>query len=104
MSDLITDLITDLKRYSPQKVILFGSRAKGEADQFSDLDILIIKKTKKRFLERLREVALLLRSTLPSVDLFVYNQEELRRMQKQENPFIVKALKEGKVIYEAKKT
>jgi len=100
MTKIIDSLIADLKRYSPEKVILFGSQARGEADQFSDIDIVIIKETRKRFLERLKEVALLLRSSLPSINVFVYNRKEFDRLKNTDNPFIAQVLKEGRVIYE----
>lgn len=96
----MAEIVSDLKKYSPQKIILFGSRARGEEDQFSDFDILVIKETQKRFLERLREVALLLRATLPSINVFVYNLKEFETMKRLRNPFIERVLKEGKVVYE----
>jgi len=39
--------------YAPQKIILFGSYACGEPDEDSDVDLLIIKETSQRFLDRL---------------------------------------------------
>ena len=42
--------------YKPEKIILFGSFAYGEPDEESDIDLLIIKKTRKPFFERLYEV------------------------------------------------
>lgn len=102
MKSLLSQIVSDLKKYSPDKIILFGSQARREADRFSDFDILVLKETKKRFLERLREAILLLRNTLPPVNLFVYNSKEFKNMKQVKNPFIQKALKEGKVLYEAK--
>ena len=36
-------LMEDLKAYQPEKVILFGSAARGDVDSYSDLDVVIIK-------------------------------------------------------------
>lgn len=102
MKRLLSKIVSDLKKYSPEKIILFGSRARGEADEFSDFDILVLKETEKRFLERLREATLLLRNTLPPVNLFVYNRKEFKNMKQVKNPFIERVLKEGKVVYETK--
>lgn len=102
MANVSANLISHLKKYSPTKIILFGSQARGEADRYSDIDILIIKETKKRFLQRLREVALLLPKDSPPVNLFVYNNEEIKAMRRVKNPFIEKVFQEGKIIYEAK--
>lgn len=90
----ITDLIVG--SYQPEKIILFGSQARGEADADSDVDLIIIKKTRKRFIQRLLEVPL-----LPvAADIFVYTPEEFERMLQQENPFLQSALQHAKVIYE----
>jgi len=91
-----------IKRYVPEKIIVFGSYVRGETDEYSDLDFVIIKKTKKRFIERLIEAAKLIDSDLGKVDIFVYTPEEFQRMIELENPFIENVLKDGKVIYEAK--
>lgn len=92
-------IIEALKAYNPEKIILFGSSARGEKDKYSDIDLIIIKKTKDRFLQRLKKAALLIREPLP-VDLFVYTPEEFAQMLEDENPFVQMVSKEGKVIYE----
>jgi len=91
-----------LKKYQPEKIILFGSYARDEADEYSDLDFVVVKKTAKRFLERLIEVAKLIDNDLGNVDVFVYTPEEFERMIEWENPFIERVLKEGRVLYEKK--
>ena len=90
-----------LKRYNPERIIIFGSYARGEADEQSDVDVVVIKQTDKRFLERLIEVARCLDNDLGKVDVFVYTREEFEEMQRGENPFIAKVLSEGRVIYPA---
>lgn len=39
--------------YAPERIILFGSFAYGEPDEDSDIDLLIIKDTHERFLDRM---------------------------------------------------
>ena len=85
-----------LKRYDPEKVIIFGSYARGEMDEYSDLDFVVVKKTERRFIERLIEVAKLIPNDLGKVDVFVYTPEEFKRMREGENPFIGQVLKEGR--------
>ncbi|MGH7807850.1 MAG: nucleotidyltransferase domain-containing protein [Thermodesulfobacteriota bacterium] len=94
-------LVECLRRYNPEKIILFGSYARGDADEYSDLDVVIIKNTEKRFLERLVEVAKYLDNDLGKVDVFVYTGAEFEDMRREENPFIEKVLAEGRVIYQA---
>lgn len=49
-------LVALLRRYEPQKIILFGSRARGKADDLSDYDVIIVKRTDRSFMERLHEM------------------------------------------------
>jgi predicted nucleotidyltransferase len=86
-----------LTQYDPvEKIIMFGSSARGEAGEQSDLDLIIVKKTDKPFLKRILEVPL-----FPvRADVFVYTPEEFSEMQEYENPFIMSALKNAKILYE----
>ena len=95
-------MLERLKECQPEKIILFGSYARGDADEYSDLDFVVIKKTDKRFLERLIEVAKLINNDLGNVDVFVYMSEEFERMIEWENPFIERVLKEERILYEKK--
>ena len=91
----IVDILTN--QYGPiEKIILFGSQARGEADEYSDVDLIVIKNTEKRFVQRLGEVPL-----LPvHADVFVYTPEEFEMMKENENPFIMSVLESAKIIYE----
>jgi len=57
MQKSLAALLDALKAYHPQKIILFGSAARGEADAESDLDLLVIKETREPFVERLEVMA-----------------------------------------------
>jgi predicted nucleotidyltransferase len=100
--DRVERIVECLKKYEPEKIILFGSYIRGEMDEYSDLDFAVIKKTKKRFIRRLIEVAKLADNNLGKMDIFVYTPKEFQRMIEDENPFIEQVLKEGRVVYEAK--
>jgi predicted nucleotidyltransferase len=94
-------LLDALKRYHPQKVILFGSAARGDADAESDLDLLVIKETREPFVARLESMADLCPAGVHA-DILVYTPDEIQMMLDEENPFIMQALREGKVVYEAR--
>jgi len=96
----VHQVVEELKPYQPLRVVLFGSAARGDADEFSDLDFVVIKQTEKPFLERLKEAALLV-NVPGSVDILVYTPEEWQRMQAVESPFAERVLAEGRVVYEA---
>lgn len=95
MKDVV-DLI--LAGYGPvEKILLFGSAARGQQDEASDIDLIIIKHTSLRFLDRLLSVPM-----LPvHADVFVYTPEEFAQMQQQENPFVLSALEDAIVLYAA---
>jgi len=90
-----------VEEYQPQKVILFGSMASGETSEWSDIDLVIIKDTPKRFLDRLKEVALLCRATV-GVDYLVYTPQEFEELASEESNLFVQReiMQKGKVLYE----
>ncbi|MSQ06594.1 MAG: nucleotidyltransferase domain-containing protein [Dehalococcoidia bacterium] len=85
--------------YSPEKVILFGSYARGDYDEFSDIDLIVIKKTEQRFFQRLAEVMAFIPREV-AADVFVYTPQEFQAMVESGNPFIEQAIKDGIVLYE----
>lgn len=85
------------KEYHAEKVILFGSYARGEATEDSDVDILVIAPTKERFFERMASVKRLvrdLRNGLPVAPI-VLTPEEIRERKKVEDQFIIEILEKG---------
>jgi predicted nucleotidyltransferase len=48
----LDEIVAVLKSYDPERIILFGSRARGEADEYSDYGIIVIKHTDRSFLDR----------------------------------------------------
>lgn len=92
-------IVEVLKPYRPKKVILFGSFARGDYHGLSDLDLIIIKDTEKRFLDRIVEVLELFDSSIP-VEPLVYTSKEIDRLLAEENSFITQALNEGRVLYD----
>ncbi|MCL5429364.1 MAG: nucleotidyltransferase domain-containing protein [Chloroflexi bacterium] len=93
----ILEIIEQLKTLEPEKIILFGSQAGGEAGLESDIDIAIITETDKPFHERLIEARRLIRSTVP-LDLFIFTNKEIEESQVH-NPFIRDIVRRGKVVY-----
>ena len=108
MPVLLTDLDELRRRIAPhirraRKVIAFGSVARGEADAFSDLDLIIIADTSRPFLERFKDFAGLY-DVWPRLDLLVYTREEFARMVAEDNPLLRQALEEGVVLHEARES
>lgn len=89
------------KKYKPEKIILFGSMARNQADEDSDIDMLIVKKTGKRRVDRIGEVLNLVDYSL-AFEPLVLTPKELEERQKLGDFFVLDILREGKVLYEAK--
>ena len=84
----------------PEKIILFGSAARGEMGPHSDLDILVVKSGADHWglSGRIRRA---LRGVNAAVDLVVATPEDIERY-KDSHPLVYKpALREGRVVYEA---
>ena len=92
-------IISKLASLDIEKISLFGSYARGRADLFTDLDVLVIMNTDKPFIERAGEIYSLL--CLPvDADVLCYTPEEFRRMC--DTPFMKKILEDEVVLYEKK--
>ena len=87
------------QHYHPHKIILFGSLASGQVGEWSDLDLIIVAETDKRFLDRAKEAMLLLRPKV-GVDLLVYTPEEFKHLSQERLFFHTEILGKGKVLYE----
>ena len=84
----------------PEKIILFGSYARGTATEASDVDLLVI--SRSAVTRREREVHLtrqLFGSGVP-YDLLVLTPEEIEERLRRNGPFIREILSTGRVIYE----
>jgi predicted nucleotidyltransferase len=89
-----------VRQFRPVRIILFGSRARGEAEQWSDVDLLVVlpEVTDKRqaTVEILRAL-----SDLPVCkDVVVTTPEEVARRGHLVGDVLRSALREGKVLYE----
>jgi len=93
-------LIQIVAGYDPERVILFGSLAEGDVNESSDIDLVIIKETKKRYWERQRELSRIVKARL-ACDIFIYTPEEWERAIREGRSFAVKEIQgKGKIIYE----
>jgi len=100
MKKKVQRLMKSLLHYEPERVYLFGSWARGEEDELSDLDVVVIKRTDSSFLDRLREIASLLPLDLGGVDVLVYTPDEFAVMQRQGNAFAEMIDEEALLIYD----
>lgn len=95
-------IVQRLRPYRPKKVILFGSYAWGRPTRSSDLDLLVIKDSRKPKHHRITEVERLLYPAPFPVDVLVYTPAELQKRLKLGDFFLRRVMKDGKVLYEEK--
>lgn len=99
--DYITKKI--VKAIDPEKIILFGSYARGDYKKNSDLDLFIIKDGDHNSRMMRRKVDSLLGDRKFPVDLFVRKTEEVkRRFEIGDHFYLYHIFKDGKVLYEKK--
>jgi len=85
----------------PLKVILFGSHARGEADDHSDVDLLIIEPTVSNRYEKMIGLNRALKGMLMPVDLLVISEQEFEARSRIPGTVEHAACKEGRVLYAA---
>jgi len=94
-----------VKGIDPEKIILFGSYARGDYSKHSDLDLFIIKDGDHDGQVMRGKVADLLWGREFGIDLFVRKTEEVEWNFRAKNPFYIHHIfKHGKVLYEKKKS
>jgi len=83
----------------PERIILFGSHARGDAGEDSDYDFLVIE---THVADRAKEMVRLRRALRPlriPVDVLVYSSEDVARWGNQPGSALYAALREGEVVY-----
>ena len=97
LSEIIRRIVAAI---DPDRIILFGSRARGDARPDSDYDLLVIKDTKERTLVLAQRAYRALVGLLGPVDLLVETPDRLKRLRDCPGLVYGDALSDGKVVYE----
>ena len=88
------------REFGAERVILFGSYARGAVTGDSDVDLLVIVPFQGKSVDKSVEIRMKLRPRFP-VDLLVRTPEKVRRRLEMGDGFMREILQEGKVLYEA---
>jgi len=88
------------QEFGAQKVLLFGSYARGTITEDSDVDVLVIGPFEGRSVDKSVEIRMKLRPGFP-VDLLVRTPDKVRERIKMGDTFMREILEQGKVLYEA---
>jgi HEPN domain-containing protein/predicted nucleotidyltransferase len=98
----ITKRIVD--QYKPDLIILYGSRARANQRDGSDADLLIIKETDDRPIDRRIQVEGIVSDRLIPLDITVYTPKEFRYLFSLGSPLVEEIINEGTVLYMRKVT
>lgn len=100
-----TELLNEIVRriveaIRPDKIVLFGSRARGDAHRGSDIDLLVIAGSSEPRYRRSAPLYGVLSDILVPMDILVYTPDEVKAWREVRQAFVSTALREGRVLYE----
>ena len=84
---------------NPQRIVLFGSRARGQAKADSDYDLLLIEPSTLPRYKRAARYRRALIGAAPAKDILVWTPAEVEEWSGVPNAFITTVIREGVVLY-----
>jgi predicted nucleotidyltransferase len=100
-SSKLASAVQALAQAAPQaeQIMLFGSRARADADENSDYDFLVIETAVVNPATEMVRLRRALRPLRMAADVLVYSRDEVNRWGQQPGTALYWALKEGRVVY-----
>jgi len=99
--ELLADIVRRIvETAQPEKIILFGSRARDDARPESDFDVLVIKESDEPRYRRSVPLYVALADLPAEVEIMVYTPEEVEEWSQVAQAFVTTAVREGTTIYE----
>jgi len=92
-------IVSRLAEHGAERVVLYGSFARGDFHADSDVDLLIVKDTDERFIDRIASALAVTGARIP-VEPVVHTQAELETMRARRSGLLADVEREGKVLYE----
>ena len=88
-----------VEQFHPDKIILFGSQARGDAGPDSDVDLLVVMPFEGRKLDKIVEIGAALSDFTVPLDILVSTPEQLAVQKEIPGTAQRAAVREGKVLY-----
>jgi predicted nucleotidyltransferase len=87
-------------QFYPDKIILFGSHARGDARPDSDVDLLVVMPVEGSKRQKATEIDMALADRMVPLDLIVVTPEDFERGSHQIGSLLRPAVLEGRVMYD----
>lgn len=99
--DVLDEIVARIvEAVDPDKIILFGSRARGDGSEHSDYDILIVSDSGVSRLQRTVPLYRALAYAPGEHDVVWWTPDEIAEWRRVKSHFITTAVREGRVIHE----
>ena len=100
---LLDEMVRRIREIAqPDKIVLFASRARGDAGPDSDFDSLVIKSSDQPRYKRSGPIYSALADMPAEAEVIIYTPQEVREWREVPQAFVTTALREGRVLYESK--
>ena len=100
---ILNRIVEKIRKVSdPDRIVLFGSRARGSQTSRSDFDILVVDRSAAPRFQRPGPIYTQLADLPVEVEVVVYTPEEIDDWRAVPQAFVTTAVREGKVLYERK--
>ena len=88
-----------IRAFAPERIVLFGSYAKGTAHPGSDIDILVVADLEGDPVAHLRRARQLVADSFPPIDISICTSEEIDKADQASSPFLASILGKGITVY-----
>jgi len=88
-----------IRAFSPERIVLFGSYAKGAVHNGSDIDLLVIAKLEDSLIFQQRRARQLAADCFPRIDIVLATPEDVLGAGEAKSPFLLSILESGIPLY-----
>ena len=85
--------------FAPERIVLFGSQAKGTQHDGSDVDLLIVADLEGDMAQHQQRARQLAADGFPPIDVSFCSREELANAAQARSPFLASVLSRGIIVY-----